>query len=425
MSTRDRLDWHRLRGWFDESGWIPVWHTVYLVTLAAGTFAASLDRDLGGAERAAIVALALLSAGWYLLISVRWRYWQAPPLQFALLLAVAAALWVPLIRWHPAFGITVFAAYGVAACPWLRRAIPSVVALTILLLVAQHTDGTPLTVGELAGLVAIGALVLLAHATIGAVTRESERRRVLIEELEAARADLAASERAAGVLEERQRLAREIHDGLAQGFTSIVTLLEAADARLPADAVDARAAIDQARQAARDSLAEARRLVWALRPDQHDGAGALVAALERLAVQTRAGGRLGVEVVITGEPQQLDALAELTVLRTAQESVANAVRHADATEITLTLSWLGDRVALDVADNGSGFDPKAVSGPRPDGSGFGLTSLQERATACGATLEFATAPGEGTTVTLTAPTRPETEPPETEPPETEPSEARA
>lgn len=390
-----------LRGWFEQDGWLDVWHALYLATLAAATIAAAVDRDVDAGERAAMAALAVVGAGWYLLIARRWQYWEAAPARYALLLGVAAVLWIPLVRWHPAYSWTVFAAYGIAACPWLRRAIPTVVVLTVLLALLDHTDGTALTFGELAGLVAVGAVVLLAHATIGGIARESEHRRRLIEELEATRADLARREHDAGALEERQRLARDIHDSLAQGFASIVTLLEAADARLPADATDARASIDQARQTARDSLAETRRLVWALRDDHDDPHGALLAALERLAERTRTT-ELVVDIVETGTPEPIDSNAELALLRTAQEAVANAARHAAATTITITLSWLGKHVILDVADNGRGFDPATI-GPRPDRTGLGLTGLRERAAEAGATLDIDTRPGDGTTITLDLP----------------------
>lgn len=395
----------RVLAWFEEDGWRDVWHAVYVASLLIATVAAGLDRDVAAVERAGMAILATAAAAWYLVIARRFRYWEANASRYAVMLGVAAVMWVPLVRWHPAYGWTVVAAYGVAACPWLRRAVPTVVALTILLAALDHTDGTALTGGELAAYVAVGLVVLLAHATIGGIARESDRRQRLIEELEATRDDLARRERQAGVLEERQRLARDIHDGLAQGFASIVTLLEAADARLPADAVEARAAVDQARQAARDSLGETRRLVWALRDDHDDPHNALIAALERLAERTRAvdpGVELDVQIIETGTPEQISTAAEVALLRTAQEAVANAARHAQARTIILTLSWLGDHVILDVADDGAGFDPIST-GPRSDLSGFGLTGLRERAAAVGATLDIDSRPGAGTIVTLDLP----------------------
>jgi signal transduction histidine kinase len=391
----------RLRGWFDRGGWVQVWQVLYLATLVVATALMATDTDESVTKRFGLTALAALAAGWYLLVAVRWRYWEAPPARFAVAMLVAAALWLPLVVAHPAYWWTVGAAYGVAACPWLRRSAPTLGVLTGLVLLADHLDGgRPVTGGRIVAVVAIGALVLLGHATTGAIVSESERRRRLIVELEATRAELAASERSAGASAERERLARDIHDVLAQGFTSIVMLLEAADAKLPAGSAAARAPLDQALQTARDSLAEARRIVWALGPGAGE-AGALVASLERLAERTTAAGGADVEVVITGEPRPLDVGRELVLLRTAQEAVGNAHRHAAASHITVTVSWLGDEVILDVADDGRGFEPgRAVA--RADG-GFGLTNLAQRASEAGGTMTVDSAPRQGTTVSLNLP----------------------
>ena len=398
--TTDRPS-HRFREWFERGGWTQVWHVAYLACLVGAAAAALSDGELSVDRRAAIAALAGLEVAWYVLIALRWRYWEASAPRFAVSMIVAGALWLPLLVWHPAFEWTIFAAYGVACCPWLRRSIPAVAGLSALLLLADQLDGgSGVTASSFAFVVVVGVLVVLAHATMGAIARESERRGQVILELEATRAQLAASERESGALAERERLARDIHDALAQGFTSIVMLLEAADAKLPAESAGARAPLDQAVQTARDSLAEARRIVWALGPGTRD-AGALAASLERLAERTRAGGGPQVEVVISGEPSQLDAGRELALLRAAQEAVANAHRHAQASRITVTLSWLGHAVILDVVDDGQGFDPRAVE-PRTDG-GFGLSGLARRAKDAGGTLSVDSVPGKGTTVSFVLP----------------------
>lgn len=392
----------RLKGWFDRGGWIQVWQVVYLATLVAATALMVTDAELSPAKRAALAVVAVLEAAWYLLVAFRWRYWEAPTARFAVAMVVAAGLWLPLLVAHPAYGLTVPAAYGVAACPWLRRSVPAVVVLSGLVLVGGRLDGGSSVSGaQVVAVVAGGGLVLLAHATMGAITAESERRRRLIVELEATRAELAASERAAGASAERERLARDIHDALAQGFTSIVMLLEAIDARLPAGSAEVRAPLDQALQTARDSLAEARRIVWALGPEASEP-GALVASLERLAARTAAAGGVGVDVVVTGDPVQLDAGRELVLLRTAQEAVGNARRHADASRVTVTVSWLGSEVILDVADDGRGFKPGG-SVPGGEGGGFGLTGLARRARDAGGHLTVDSAPGRGTTVSLALP----------------------
>jgi signal transduction histidine kinase len=391
----------RLGGWFDRGGWVSVWHVVYGATLAVATGWALTDGDVSPARRATIGVVAALGGAWYVVIAVRWRYWEAPPARFALSMIVAAGLWFPLLVWHPAFRITIFAAYGVASCPWLRRSIPTVTVLSGLILLADALDGgTGVTVGTVATVAVIGSLVVLAHATMGAIARESERRRQLIVELEATRAELAASERAAGASAERERLAREIHDALAQAFTSIVMLLEVVDAKLPDGSAEARAPLDQALQTARDGLAEARALVRASGPTDR-APGALMASLERLAERTASGSETEVEVVVTGQPVLLDAGRELALLRTAQEAVGNARRHAGASRITVTVSWLGDEVILDIVDDGRGFDPSRTAAHAT--GGFGLTSLAQRARDAGGELTIDSAPGRGTTVSLALP----------------------
>ena len=360
-----------------------------------------LDGELSSVARIGITGLALVEAGWYLFITVRWRYWEAPPRRFALAMIVAGGLWLGLLVAHPAYWWTIFAAYGVAACPWVRRSVPTVAVLTTLILLADDLDGgVPVDAGRVAFFVGIGALVLLAHATMSAITAESERRRDLIVELEATRAELAATERTAGALAERERLAREIHDALAQGFTRIVMLLETAAARLRTGSAEARAPLDQALQTARDSLTEARRIVWALDPGASEP-GALVASLQRLAERTRAGGITDIDVVVTGDTVPVDAGRELALLRTAQEAVSNALRHAEPHHITITLSFLGDTVILDVADDGCGFDPELLTAR--SGGGFGLSSLTERARSAGGHLTIDSAPEQGTTISLVLP----------------------
>jgi signal transduction histidine kinase len=227
---------------------------------------------------------------------------------------------------------------------------------------------------------------------------QSLERRTLIDELTAARKEAAEAERATGVAQERARLAREIHDTLMQGFASVVTHLEAADAVLTPDPERARGHIAAAEEVARASLAEARTLVWALRPEAIAEAG-LAAALRRVA--TAASGVNGpeVEATVSGPERQLHTDVEVTLLRAAQESIANARRHAAPGHIDVTLTYFDDVVTLDVADDGCGFDPAlaAASG------GLGLRGMRERAEGLGGSMVIESVPGEGTTVAVSLP----------------------
>jgi signal transduction histidine kinase len=216
----------------------------------------------------------------------------------------------------------------------------------------------------------------------------------------------------AAVLEERQRLAREIHDTLAQDSASIVMHLEAAEGALqagPHGETDSLAAVqehlDQARHTARESLAQARRLVWALRPDLLEGAS-LTTALERVVARWSRDNGVAARANTTGTPYRLPAEVEVTLLRAAQEALANIRKHAQASQVAVTLSYMGDLVVLDVQDDGLGFCPEGPVAP-PAGQargGFGLTAMRERVEQLGGTLLIESAPGEGTTLVIEVPT---------------------
>jgi signal transduction histidine kinase len=205
-----------------------------------------------------------------------------------------------------------------------------------------------------------------------------------------------------GVLVERQRMAREIHDTLAQGFTGVITNLTAAELAGDPDLVDGPTAryIHDAKRIARDSLTEARRLVWALRP----------AALDRYplpeAVRDLVAGwseQTGVEAVVAtnGVPRELLPEAEAALLRTVQEALTNVHKHARAGTVNVTLTCIEDQVVVDVVDDGEGFDPATlgatVIGAQDEG-GFGLIAMRERIEQLGGKLVVESTPGEGTAI---------------------------
>jgi len=236
---------------------------------------------------------------------------------------------------------------------------------------------------------------------ISAMAQQSAERRVLIAELERTRQDLAAAERQAGVLDERARLAREIHDTLAQGFASVVAHLEAARGSLGRDPVRVERHLDEAEDVARTSLADARGLAWALRPGTLT-TGGLPAAIERAVDATLRGTAVAWTVTVTGAARALHPNLEVTLLRATQEALANVKRHAHARDATVTLSFFDDAVSLDVADDGIGFDPEGTS-PGP-GGGLGLLGIRERAEALGGSVAIESAAGHGTTIGIYLPT---------------------
>jgi signal transduction histidine kinase len=212
--------------------------------------------------------------------------------------------------------------------------------------------------------------------------------------------------RQAGVLRERQRMAHEIHDTLAQGFTSIVMNLEAAEGDVPPSSTRAQHHLDQARLTARESLTEARRLVWALRPEPLENAS-LPEALGRLAQRWSEESGISAGVSTTGTPCPLPSEVEAALFRVAQESLNNARKHAEgASRVALTLSYMGETVALDVRDDGAGFDPAREYGKARrdrDSGGFGLKGMRERVEGVGGFLSVESAPGEGSTLTVELP----------------------
>ena len=210
-------------------------------------------------------------------------------------------------------------------------------------------------------------------------------------------AQLLTQAREAGVLEERQRMAREIHDTLAQGLTGIITQLEAAQRTGQEDERERR--IGNAKQLARDSLAEARRSVQALRPQALEEAR-LPDALATETARWSATSGIKAEVTTTGDARPLHPEVEVTLLRVAQEALANVAKHAGASHAGVTLSYMEDVVTLDVRDDGSGFRPNGT--PLPEG-GFGLTTMRQRVTRLAGHLEIESEPGGGTAVSASVP----------------------
>jgi signal transduction histidine kinase len=250
--------------------------------------------------------------------------------------------------------------------------------------------------------IAIGGGGLLGER----LAEQSEQRRLAVARLETAleenaglHAQLLTLAREAGVLDERQRMAREIHDTIAQGLIGVVTQLEAAEQahnRPEAWQRHVRNAIGLAR----DSLSEARRSVEASRPEQLETAR-LPEALADVARQWSELNGVAVELTTTGEVQPLHAEVEVALLRTAQEALANVAKHASASRAWLTLSYMGDVVTLDVRDDGVGFTVPIGTDAR--GTGFGLSAMRQRVNRVAGTLAIESEPGAGTAISARVP----------------------
>lgn len=242
----------------------------------------------------------------------------------------------------------------------------------------------------------IGLLRLVALTAIGVSFKLLAMQ---IHERTQLQARVAAAERNSGMMKERQRLAREIHDTLAQGFAGIVVHLESAEQIDPLTTSPARPHIELARSVARENLVEARRMLAALRPEILEERG-LTEALERACHSWSARSGIRVALSVTGDAAPMHPEIELAILRTAQEALNNIGKHANARTVAVTLSYMEDVVALDVQDDGKGFVPEPKKG---EGRGLGLKGMRERAEALRGTFSVESLPGEGTTVSVTLP----------------------
>ncbi|OFE19029.1 hypothetical protein BA895_00660 [Humibacillus sp. DSM 29435] len=337
----------------------------------------------------------------------------------------ASAVWLGLllVAWVGLLALAPEAVY--LAFPWfflLLHLLPRRVALTAVFLTtvaaivgfAWHQN--VFTVAMVIGPVVGAGVVIATVFGYQALQAESEQRRRLIVELDRARAELAVAHHRSGVVDERARLAREIHDTLAQGLSSIQLLLQAATRSLdPAREVDAERAanlVEQARQAAKDNLAEARRFVQALTPVDLDQS-TLAAALRRLCETTTARSEIAVTFHEVGAPTALPTPVDVALLRIAQGALANTVQHSGATRADVTLTTADAVVSLDVVDDGAGFEPgqgdatDAAARARgddgvsaSDGTGFGLRSMRERAALLGGRLSVESRPGAGTAISV-------------------------
>lgn len=260
----------------------------------------------------------------------------------------------------------------------------------------------PRTSDELIGIAISTVIMLVLSLTLGLfidrIISEADTRARTIDELKRTQDELATAERAQGVAGERERISREIHDTLAQGFTSVVTLARATELAL--DRGDLQAVRERLRLielTAADNLSEARLIVAEMTPG-HLQSRTLSEALQRLVDAVSAESAMMGTLRIEGEPVVLPANSEVVLLRTAQEGLSNVRRHSGATTFEVTLSYaLDGPVALVVSDNGVGFEPGA------EARGYGLDGATARASEVGGRFDVDSAPGEGSRLRVEVP----------------------
>ena len=334
-----------------------------------------------------------------------WR-WVVP-----VWMAVLLAEWLALTLLEPDAAFIVFPLFFLQlhVLP-LRAGIP-LVLLSVLLTIWAMSVHAGLSLGATLGPLVGAAVAVAVGLGYRALLREAAERQNLIEDLLTTRTELAATARDAGTLAERERLAREIHDTVAQGLSSIQMLLHAAEGRVSDPA--ALEHLRLARDTAAANLQETRRFIRELTPPALDSQ-TLPGALARLAASAErtssglrsaaAGDRATrVSLHVTGDPVALPMSLETTLLRIAQGSLANVAQHAGANRAEVTLSYMSDEVALDIVDDGRGFTLTDTAAQSPDS--FGLVAIRQRVEQLGGTFVLESAPGLGTAVAVRFPIR--------------------
>jgi signal transduction histidine kinase len=377
------------------------WHLAFgaLAVMDAGL--TLTDDGLSPGRRYAALAVLAAACAWYAAVGARVLHaTPARSRRAALYIAVAIPVTIGLVALTP-FGALLFCLLypHIWTLLTVRRAIAAT-AITAAATGATALAGTGLQAAplRLASAIAVGSVLVavVIGLWINNIIVQSKHRATVIAELAATRSELAELSRQAGVMAERERLARDIHDTLAQGFTSVVLLLEAADAELGPGASSARPFLRDARKTAADNLAEARAMVGALSPpDLRDAS--LPAALRQLI--DRIGPELGVDpqLAVTGTPRPLAANEEVVLLRATQEALTNVRKHAAAARVGIELAYQPEAVTLRITDDGRGFDPAAQP------PGFGLSGMRSRVAQVSGTLRVQSAPGAGTTVAVDLP----------------------
>jgi signal transduction histidine kinase len=380
-------------------------HLITAVLLIIGAGRALTD----GTPVALVLTSILVFAGWYLsgvILASR----TADPALGAWWLVGLAVIWVGTVAASVEFVWLAFSLWLLAGylLRWRWAVVFSVLVFAVVAAAPSLHTGTT-TYANLIGPLVGGVFALGISRGYVELLRDSRERQRLVASLVQAQAEmadlheeLARTQRESGAIEERTRLSRDIHDTIAQGFSSISLLARVALENDPAS--DSARTFRRIDSVARDNLVDVRRIVAALAPAElEEGAlaGALRRMLERLAEET------GIETefhIEDGFPA-LPTAVEVALLRTAQSALANVRLHADARRVVVNLADVEDSVRLDIADDGRGFDAAAwdAGSKRVELGGYGLHSMRARLRELGGGLDVESARGEGTALSAHVP----------------------
>lgn len=457
--------------WLDarERRWPPMVTVVPYVLLAILVmFTVTMKRSAGGSLLLDLT-LCALAAAWMLWMFTLHPAWRERPRVMVVFFTVLIVIMAILVIRDPWFGFFTPAGYLYAfrLLPWPGRLL-GIAAVAMVAGTAQASGMHKTTLFGLMTYVAILAVNVLPMCGLAwsdwRSTKQNDQRTQALEEVSEANRRLEATlaenaglheqlltrARETGVLDERQRMAREIHDTLAQGLTGIVTQLQAVE-QASEDPAGWRRHVAAAIGLARESLSEARRSVHALRPEPLEAAR-LSEALADVAARWSALHGTVVQVTTTGTARPMPPEAEFTLLRTAQEALSNVAKHARASRVGVTLSYMEHEVALDVRDDGRGFEPAQLgdgvpgsgiaaapgdsepahaamsgvpgtagnglpcgdagglrrtdAGDSGGGGGFGLVAMRQRIEGLSGTLQVESEPGVGTAISACVPATP-------------------
>jgi len=382
--------------------WFGLWDG-YLAVVYGTTVVLLLTGSGPAAGRTVAMGLLTLLVPWYAAFGrgaiVRERRTGGLRFVAGLLLGYAVAVAADLTA---TFGLYAVVPLVVMSLP-LRLALPCVLLVHAWPLVWSFAVSGTLA-GETMALVPFlslgAALATFLGLFVTQVARQSRQRAQLIEELRRTREREVRLSRAAGVAAERERLAKEIHDTLAQALTSISTLVQAADAELDHAPENAHRHLRLAHRSAAESLAEARAFVAAGTPpllEEHT----LGDAIRRAAAAFAERHGVKADCRITGTERPVSTRVAVVALRAVQEALSNVAKHAAGARRAEIILDLGpDCLTLSVRDDGAGFEPGTTL--RHDGSGHGLAGIRARAAEAGGRAEIDSGPG-GTTLRVRVP----------------------
>jgi signal transduction histidine kinase len=398
----------------NERLWLRIWTATQATALVVAGYvlienAGSADAFLRGSLVVPAIAAVASIIGYHIVGVTAYRWMMRRPWAVFVFVPLGWAIIVKALLISGAFGVLILGAFLQAFIflpfAWGIATLALVVSL-LSVSVAERggMQGGPLTVARVVGVLAFGTSFGTVMLYIHRANRDAAVRSRLLQQLDDAQRDLAARAKETGVLEERQRLAREIHDTIAQGFTSVIKHLETVELSFgakdgTADDILQRAMphLANAQAVSRDSLAELRRLLLALRPPQLVET-TLQAAIDRFVAQWSVINGIEVECVVADLPA-LRSDADVLFLRATQEALSNVARHAQASHVSVSLHCVDGLVLLSVEDDGQGFaDPEADAPGK-----MGITGMRERVRPFGGRVLIESISGEGTSLTVAVP----------------------